>query len=491
MEPQHPHLFQAATGEFASAAQEALFQAEHGASRQAALRLGLAIGAVAIGLGVVGDYDIAETRADFLRSSTTRGLVILLGCGLPLVALRQPDGKLRAALIAVAEVAVAVGFLTIRATYDDRAVPGSFLVTISGLLTGVFFFLPNRLRWQVAAGVLVTAVALVGARVLLGRSPGSLIWPGLVYGVLVVVGWRLNRAMNRDQRLLFLRQQDAEAAVQRASAAERTALALFRRAPTAMVVVAEDDGRIMATNAAFDRLVQANGNQASMFDRMLASHRGKLTGALEAGEQTGPVTLSLAGPSNASVELQARADAIEHQGVPALILSLTDERPQRLRERALRDLAERDPLTGALNRRGFEAAVDRALAEGGAVGLMLVDVDRFKAINDVHGHPVGDRVLAAIVQDILALVRRDDLVGRLGGDEFAVLLVEVGPGMAVQVADRLRRVVGREVEPHTTISIGLAQRHPNEPYADLFGRADAQLYAAKAEGGNRVSVAAG
>ena len=105
---------------------------------------------------------------------------------------------------------------------------------------------------------------------------------------------------------------------------------------------------------------------------------------------------------------------------------LTREKRLRTRNEALRLQAEADPLTGLPNRATFAArlqqAVDRAAERDGALGLMFVDADRFKAINDTHGHAVGDRVLVEIGRRLQRSLRESDLVARLGGDEFAILL---------------------------------------------------------------------
>jgi diguanylate cyclase (GGDEF)-like protein len=106
-----------------------------------------------------------------------------------------------------------------------------------------------------------------------------------------------------------------------------------------------------------------------------------------------------------------------------------------------RTFAQLDPLTGITNRRGFEAALDRAQASGEPYALVLFDLDDFKSINDEHGHTTGDVVLRAIAESAQRAVRRDDCLARIGGDEFAV----VAAGSEQAGADRLVRVLAREV----------------------------------------------
>lgn len=106
-------------------------------------------------------------------------------------------------------------------------------------------------------------------------------------------------------------------------------------------------------------------------------------------------------------------------------------------EQRQRTMAERDPLTGLANRRAFDAALSRAVerpdAHGRSAALLLIDFDDFKAVNDTHGHPVGDAVLCAVASACAAQVRGVDCLARIGGDEFAV----VAPGAGVEGAERL------------------------------------------------------
>jgi len=157
----------------------------------------------------------------------------------------------------------------------------------------------------------------------------------------------------------------------------------------------------------------------------------------------------------------------------------------------LAELNRIDPLSGVGNRRHWEeraAEMHRRASEQPAT-LMIVDVDHFKAINDTHGHAVGDDVLRAIAAVIQPLLPAGSHVGRLGGDEFAVAM----PGSrehAATVAERMRAVVERiehESAPslRSTLSIGLAESAGDASLRDWFERADRALYRAKNAGRNR------
>lgn len=167
------------------------------------------------------------------------------------------------------------------------------------------------------------------------------------------------------------------------------------------------------------------------------------------------------------------------------------------RQAALDQMARQDGLTGVANRRQFDATLQaewsRARRGGTELALLLVDIDHFKAFNDAHGHPAGDRCLQAVAARLQATVQRAaDSVARYGGEEFAVIV----PGNALEgvlvLAERLRQGVEalRLPEGQVSISIGVAFQHP-PVMADpmqLLADADAALYVAKHAGRNRVAV---
>lgn len=157
--------------------------------------------------------------------------------------------------------------------------------------------------------------------------------------------------------------------------------------------------------------------------------------------------------------------------------------------RSLNSESETDPLTGAINRRGFDRLAASYLADPRRrpVSLVLCDIDRFKRINDAHGHPFGDAVLVEIRHILSMSVRADDVVARLGGEEFAILLPDADLRSAHELAERLRRAIeaSRFGGIAVTASFGVAECLPPESLASLTLRADALLYAAKRQGRNR------
>jgi len=160
---------------------------------------------------------------------------------------------------------------------------------------------------------------------------------------------------------------------------------------------------------------------------------------------------------------------------------------------SLREMSLKDALTGVLNRRAFYEFAKKLLAvsqrENKPVSLIMCDIDRFKSINDTHGHHVGDIVLREVAQAIQRNTRESDIVGRYGGEEF-VIMVPVGREEAKAVAEKLRKKV-EELRPEgikVTCSFGVAQYRQGESLEDLLNRADMAMYRAKEKGRNRVEV---
>ena len=162
--------------------------------------------------------------------------------------------------------------------------------------------------------------------------------------------------------------------------------------------------------------------------------------------------------------------------------------------------AQTDSLTGVLNRRSLierlEAACARARARGLPIGLLFIDVDHFKEINDTFGHAAGDACLAAIIPAIQAELRQSDVIGRYGGEEFVVILSSADAAAAHPIAQRILervasvRVEGFGVPISLTCSIGVATSDTLGVWGEhLIAQADAAVYAAKRSGRNCVQLA--
>lgn len=250
---------------------------------------------------------------------------------------------------------------------------------------------------------------------------------------------------------------------------------------------------------------------SAMSDRLgetLVDAAGAITGAADDARSYGET-------------LRGVSEALEHRSgkAPPAILRLEDE-TRRLRERgeamarrfaemaertqslrdeleAARREADSDALTGLPNRRAFDRALAAALRGPGPAFLLLLDLDHFKAVNDRHGHAVGDLVLAATAAAMRSCLRPGDTPARLGGEELAVVLEGAAADAAGTFAETLREAIaaaavsGAPGAPpvRVTASLGLARAHPGESPRALFERADRLLYEAKQSGRNRTCAA--
>lgn len=166
------------------------------------------------------------------------------------------------------------------------------------------------------------------------------------------------------------------------------------------------------------------------------------------------------------------------------------------RSQTLEHAALTDALTGMQNRRYFDDALKEYLEEfariGKPIGMMIIDLDHFKQINDTHGHDVGDEVLRAVADCLKDMTRYHDVVARLGGEEFAVVAPNMDSDMMIRLAERIRKaiagmtILSGNVRIRVTASVGLAVWDRKESAEDFFRRADQQLYQAKNSGRNRV-----
>lgn len=184
-----------------------------------------------------------------------------------------------------------------------------------------------------------------------------------------------------------------------------------------------------------------------------------------------------------------------HQQLEHRLLEVSDERS------ALQELATHDPLTGLYNRRFLDAALPREFAraarEGKPLAVIMLDLDRFKSINDNYGHPAGDEVLRTLAELLKKGARESDLIFRYGGEEFVAIMPGMSADQALERAESWRKqmedtlVVYGDFKIGITLSAGIAvfPNHGNSP-SQLLVNADEMLYQSKSEGRNRISVCA-
>ena len=181
---------------------------------------------------------------------------------------------------------------------------------------------------------------------------------------------------------------------------------------------------------------------------------------------------------------------------PLLFVCIIDVSEDMLTLAELEQRSRCDELTGLLNRRAALRALDDAIAvrkhDDHHVGLVLCDIDRFKAINDEHGHAVGDAVLRTVAERIRGHVRTGDAVARIGGDEMLVLLADIAStDQAMRIAEQLRTAVAAPMRIgglpiHVSLSAGVVLLDDGADRDAAIARADAAMYRAKAQGRNAV-----
>jgi diguanylate cyclase (GGDEF)-like protein/PAS domain S-box-containing protein len=277
------------------------------------------------------------------------------------------------------------------------------------------------------------------------------------------------------------------------------------------IVVIESDGTISSINPAAQALfgdgVAAGANALHVLAaRSLVDAHG---GPLPIGQD--PAALALATGSSQHDRVfgfdddeggrrwwSMSCETLERRpdGRPAsIVCSITDVTDRRASERRLTHAAAHDSLTGLANRNQLLDMLGKCLASGGSAAVLFVDLDRFKAINDAHGHLAGDRVLCVVASRIRGLAPPSATVGRLAGDEFVIVLPGATETTAVALAELIRERVAQPIqvveqrEVVVTASIGVASAAANGVSADaLVGDADMAMYRAKQRGRSRIDV---
>lgn len=315
-------------------------------------------------------------------------------------------------------------------------------------------------------------------------------------------------AMIRDVSDLVAATEAARVAAGTARAAQRELATLVNHAPIGMALVGLD-GTFLVVNPALVRLTGHAEPELLARTFQAITHPDDLDADLDLLRQLveGEIpdyTLEKRYRRqdgtfiwvNLSVSL-VRDDA----GAPVHFISqIQDITDQRSNQQALERRALTDALTGLADRRVLDEGTRQALMDlsrtRGQVGLLLLDLDNFKPINDTHGHLAGDAVLIEIARRLLTNARGRDLAARFGGDEFAILLDDPGDhealtafGQRLLTALRMPITLADGTSVVLTASIGLASTDDPGCYtAALYGRADQALYAAKAAGGNVARV---
>jgi diguanylate cyclase (GGDEF)-like protein len=249
-----------------------------------------------------------------------------------------------------------------------------------------------------------------------------------------------------------------------------------------------EDGKVIDVNSSFERLVGATAEE--LRGRALRTLFVDPTAPIP--KTPDPLEIMVRGPDGTPVECEIATRTIPYHARIRTVVSLRDLRERKQAETRIRHLAHHDPLTDLPNRASFNdrlaAALEQAKINGQPFALLCVDLDRFKEVNDIFGHPIGDGLLCVIARRLKAAAE-GAFLARLGGDEFSLILTEgEQPSTAEALADRLLAATTDNIESdgHSLkigLSVGVAI-YPNDG-ADataLLVNADAALYRAKAEG---------
>lgn len=272
--------------------------------------------------------------------------------------------------------------------------------------------------------------------------------------------------------------------------------ALYALAPVGIVRTALD-GRIVDANPTFAVITGSSPDDrrgfAEIFDlRDRAAVAADLARA-GAGGEIGPVERRLVGPDGGTVVLWMQGTLVpDAAGEPSLWWIVEDVTEHRRAEEQIRHAAHHDVLTGLPNRKYLGERLAADLAPGTGAGLLLVDLDNFKLVNDTLGHQAGDDLLRTVAERLREAVRDADFVARLGGDEFAVVVADVASiadvtavaeRIVARVGDEIA-VSGRSIRVGVSIGMAIAPAHGREA-DELLRFADTALYEAKRAGRNR------
>lgn len=313
----------------------------------------------------------------------------------------------------------------------------------------------------------------------------------------IILGQRRARRLANDLHQLNL---SLERRIQERTQALRDREALLQTildsSPSDVTLISADQQQVFYVSD--NLLVQSGAERVGRFDLAALfvdpAEHARFVARLERGELIYQMEARLCPGAPYWALLNARQLRVGEQ--PAWLVWCFDITQRRRQQERLTQRADTDDLTGLSNRRALLRATVKQLRRHRDMPLsvLLIDIDYFKRVNDLHGHDVGDEALRAVASQLRSAVRDPALVGRVGGEEFAVVLPETVLSEAAGVAERLRQRVATTPLAVTsgpnltlTLSIGVAERHASESLKQLMRRADRHLYQAKRSGRDRIS----
>jgi diguanylate cyclase (GGDEF)-like protein/PAS domain S-box-containing protein len=339
-------------------------------------------------------------------------------------------------------------------------------------------------------------------RVLMGAS-------GLTLAVALMLGLslrrRASRAFARAYRLLVEEVEEREAAEQALRHSEQRFRALVHHASDVFTVVG-DDGIIRYQSPAVEQVLDHPAEELigrPLLDLVHPDDRELVSGLFAESRRrhgspvVGEVRMLARDAGEAARRFEMTVtDLLDDPTVQGLVLNYRDITERALYQERLTQQAYHDPLTGLVNCARFSERLEQALRQrGNMIGLLFVDLDRFKLVNDSLGHEAGDQLLRDVAKRLSSSLREGDTLARLGGDEFTVLLPRIkGEETAIEVAERLHaqleqpfEVLGQPVVVSASIGIATGVAMHDLP-EELLRDADSAMYEAKARGRGRHEV---
>ncbi|MCB8822561.1 putative bifunctional diguanylate cyclase/phosphodiesterase [Microvirga rosea] len=478
-------------GEFSAPERESVFQAERLPDTLRHTRLLFLLSAVLNTLFFISDWRFHGT-SHFYVAIPARTVVVLIAL-LCLWFLRKTTSFQGAQKVMIAwewVTAAAVGVLV--SSHSDLAL---FVVL---MLPSIYYLVvPTAFRWSMTSGVACSVMMLIGY-----LSPGGPETPviGLILAVVtlnVALALVLTRS-NRLQRTEWAATQAERRANQELTQSRAMFETMFKTVPIPLVVV-RTNGEIVDSNEAGTRYFGAHWKSLGIqsVDEVYINPADRKA-FVEAIQKDGQVTdfetlIRLADGSIRTVLLAGRL--IDINGAPHIMSAAIDITERKAAEERSWRVVSHDALTDLPNRAFFQGRLEQALAEaerqGTGVSLLLIDLDKFKAINDSLGHDAGDVLLKGAADRLRRLIRDDDTIARLGGDEFIIVIADPAPlvrarELSERILTELRQPIPYGAELLTChVSIGVASfpAHGSKP-SELMKDADLALNAAKARGRN-------
>jgi len=496
-----------ADGLFVDAAQEEAFvRAEWPSLGPRVRQIGL-YGSLAFLFATFTDLAVLGATWVYWSLLTARFAILAWGIGLARLGKAGHVEHVRrvATLLFGFELSIMVLFLLVVLAYGGSADYHS--ITALALIFAGYAYVPILRREALWVGGVFTTLFAVVVWTSLHFDAKFVSIAAVLFGFANLAGWQIAVSLSRSMRLAWLDRQRlqrearaAEEARRHAEQSEENLERLFDATPMPLVLARLSDSRVLRYNAAAKTLIDpANRLSDDIFTTNFyadPAQRAQLLARLQLEGAVRQMEVRLKTVEGPPVDVLVSTRRVRFAGEDCVVTGMVEISAQKNLEHQLRALAYTDPLTGLQNRRGFFAAVERAIqdAPAGSQGpcVLLLDLDHFKQINDRHGHPVGDEVLVEFAQVVLSLLRDGDVFARMGGEEFCILLSHTRAAQALEIAERVREFVAAHPF-HTSagvvrlsLSLGIAGCDaPIQSIDSVLSMADQAMYRAKQGGRNR------